>query len=304
MVVELRHLSYFTAVAELGSIAKAATALHMTQPTLSRQIAQLERTLGYELLRRSARGTSLTPAGKGLHEHAQVIFHHIDRIPEVLRVCSEAERILQVGIPAGIPHAWFSRFEARLRTLEPRVRLSLHEATSDEQRRLVQIGMIDVGLVHAEPQGIHSALIMSQQFGCCIRDPDVLRDAETLTFADLAGLRVMAHSAAETPGEEVRLRAAAEAAGSDVHWMFRRFSQHGQLIAETSDADAVLVSEASAAKDFTTWRWIPLDESEPNAVIDTWAVWSDPDLTDVDVCISAMRHASKSAAGRTHGFGR
>ncbi|GAA2082223.1 LysR family transcriptional regulator [Actinomadura alba] len=303
-MVELRHLSYFNAVAELGSIAKAATALHMTQPTLSRQIAQLERTLGYELLRRSARGTSLTPAGKGLHEHAKIIFHHVDRIPEVLRVCSEAERTLQVGIPAGIPHAWFSRFEAQLRRLEPRVRLSLHEATSDEQRRLVQIGMIDVGLVHAEPQGIHSALIMSQQFGCCIRDPDVLRDAKTLTFADLTGLRVMAHSAAETPGEEVRLRAAADAAGSDVHWMFRRFSQHGQLIAETSDADAVLVSEASAAKDFTTWRWIPLAESEPNAVIETWAIWSDPDLTDVDVSISAMRHASESAADRSHGFGR
>src|SRR3989442_8931783 len=69
--MELRHLRYFVAVAEAGSLTGAAgRKLHTSQPSLSRQIRDLEDEVGAQLLRRSARGIELTPAGGGLLLHA------------------------------------------------------------------------------------------------------------------------------------------------------------------------------------------------------------------------------------------
>ncbi|MFF4600944.1 LysR family transcriptional regulator [Amycolatopsis sp. NPDC001319] len=297
-MVELRHLEYFRTVAELGSIAKAATALHMTQPTLSRQIAQLERTLGHQLFSRSARGAALTPAGEGLRAHVGAIFVQVDRIPEVLQAAERAERLVRLGIPPGLPHRWFETFRAALAESAPAVKLSLQEATTEEQRHLLPAGLVDLGLMRLEPPELHSALVLLQRFGCAVRDSSRLAERRTVTLRDLEGLRVLAHSAQDNPGEEVRLRAAAEAEDVHVTWLFRRFSEHSSLIAETSAADAVLLGETSARRHFPTWRWIPLDPSDAvNALVRTWAVWADEDRPGVRECLAAMAVAADDADG-------
>ncbi|KJY16248.1 transcriptional regulator, partial [Streptomyces sp. NRRL S-444] len=63
MPLELRHLRYLLAVAEHGSFTRAAEELHVSQPTLSQQIRQLERTVGVQLLDRTGRAVRLTDAG-------------------------------------------------------------------------------------------------------------------------------------------------------------------------------------------------------------------------------------------------
>lgn len=288
-MVELRHLTYFRMVAELGSIAKAAAALHMTQPTLSRQMAQLERSVGYELLQRGPRGASLTRAGEGLRTHVGTIMRQVDRIPEVLRVASEGEQVVNLGVPSGVPSSWFTRCRQMLAVEAPHVRLSLHEATSDEQRRLLQTGVIDLGLLHTEPGELHARHVLRQRFGCAVRDAAVLVDREVARLADLAGYTVMAHSAAETPSEEPLLRTMASVNHIDIHWMFRKFSEHCQLIAETSGADVVLLSEASAAKNLPLWRWIPFASSEPLSVVVTWAAWVDETIPGLQQVVDVMR---------------
>jgi LysR family transcriptional regulator, hca operon transcriptional activator len=71
--MELRHLRYFAAVAEAGSLTVAAERkLHTSQPSLSRQIRDLEDEVGAQLLTRTARGIDLTPAGRAFLEHARV----------------------------------------------------------------------------------------------------------------------------------------------------------------------------------------------------------------------------------------
>src|ERR1700685_3018406 len=72
--MELRHLRYFVAVAEAGSLTVAAARiLHTSQPSLSRQIRDLEDEVGARLLTRRARGTELTPAGRAFLEHARSV---------------------------------------------------------------------------------------------------------------------------------------------------------------------------------------------------------------------------------------
>ncbi len=70
--MELRHLRYFVAVAEFGSFTQAAERrLHVAQPSLSRQIRDLEMELGVALIRREPRGLALTEAGRVLLDHAR-----------------------------------------------------------------------------------------------------------------------------------------------------------------------------------------------------------------------------------------
>ena len=71
MNIELRHLRYFTAVAEESSFTGAARRMHVTQQVLSAQVRQLEETLGVQLLDRTSRGVALTPAGAAFLESAR-----------------------------------------------------------------------------------------------------------------------------------------------------------------------------------------------------------------------------------------
>ena len=84
--MELRHLRYFVAVAETGSLTVAAEKrLHTSQPSLSRQIRDLEDEVGAELFSRSARGVELTAAGKAFLDHARLALTQVDAATEAAR---------------------------------------------------------------------------------------------------------------------------------------------------------------------------------------------------------------------------
>src|SRR5260221_10727353 len=84
--MELRHLRYFIAVAEEGSLSNAAERrLHTAQPSLSRQIRDLEIELGVKLLERRARGIALTAAGKVFLDHARLALMQIEAVAETAR---------------------------------------------------------------------------------------------------------------------------------------------------------------------------------------------------------------------------
>src|SRR5258708_38230369 len=84
--MELRHHRYFVAVAEAGSLPVAAEReLHTSQPSLSRQIRDLEDEVGAELLTRRARGIELTPAGRAFLEHARTVLSQVEAATQAAR---------------------------------------------------------------------------------------------------------------------------------------------------------------------------------------------------------------------------
>src|SRR5271154_5757514 len=84
--MELRHLRYFIAVADAGSLTVAAAReLHTSQPSLSRQIRDLEEEVGAQLLTRRARGVELTPAGRTFLDHARLVLLQVDAAGEAAR---------------------------------------------------------------------------------------------------------------------------------------------------------------------------------------------------------------------------
>src|SRR6204780_3041240 len=91
--MELRHLRYFIAVAEEGSLTNAAERrLHTAQPSLSRQMRDLELEVGVKLLERGARGTALTEAGRVFLDHARLALLQVEAAGEAARRAAQPAR--------------------------------------------------------------------------------------------------------------------------------------------------------------------------------------------------------------------
>src|SRR6202035_320422 len=106
--MELRHLRYFVAVAEAGSLTVAAEQrLHTSQPSLSRQIRDLESELGAQLLTRRARGIELTPAGRAFLDHARLVLSQVAAASEAARrVAHPAKPCFVMGFLTGHELTW------------------------------------------------------------------------------------------------------------------------------------------------------------------------------------------------------
>ena len=106
--MELRHLRYFIAVAETGSLTEAAQRrLHTSQPSLSRQIRDLENEVGVDLLNRSVRGVELTDAGKAFLHHARLALMQVDAAVDTARSAAQpAKKTFAIGFQTGLEMSW------------------------------------------------------------------------------------------------------------------------------------------------------------------------------------------------------
>src|SRR5260370_454755 len=121
--MELRHLRYFVAVAEEGSLTNAAERrLHTAQPSLSRQIRDLELEVGVQLLERGARGIALTAAGRSFLDHARLALLQVEAAGEAARRAAQPEKsALTIGFLAGPELVWLLCAVRCLRGRQPGV---------------------------------------------------------------------------------------------------------------------------------------------------------------------------------------
>lgn len=147
--MELRQLRYFIALAEEGSFTRAAERLHITQPPLSQQIKLLEQALGVRLFERSARGATLTEAGRAFLRHARALTEGVQAaVRETSAISDGSSGTVRIG---SINSALFSAVPGILELLRrrlPTVGISLTELGSQAQRRALLEGEIDLGLMH------------------------------------------------------------------------------------------------------------------------------------------------------------
>src|SRR5271170_8175453 len=115
--MELRHLRYFVAVAEAGSLTVAAEKkLHTAQPSLSRQMRDLEYEVGVQLMSRSVHGIELTAAGNAFLDHARLALAQVDAAVEAARKeAHPAKKRFAIGFQTGQEMDWLPRAMAVLR---------------------------------------------------------------------------------------------------------------------------------------------------------------------------------------------
>ena len=151
--MELRHLRYFIAVAETGSLTEAAERrLHTSQPSLSRQIRDLEDQVGVQLLSRSARGVELTEAGKAFLDHARLALHQVEAAVEAARRAAHpAKQRFALGFLTGQEMTWLPKAMSILRAELPNIDVTVSSDYSPDLAEAVARGRLDLAFMRAEP---------------------------------------------------------------------------------------------------------------------------------------------------------
>jgi LysR family hca operon transcriptional activator len=153
MDMELRHLRYFVAIAETGSLTVAAERkLYTSQPSLSRQIRDLEDEVGTPLLNRSSRGVELTEAGKAFLDHARLALHQVDAATEAARRAAQpAKQRFALGFLTGQEMTWLPEALRVLRAELPNIDVTVSSDYSPDLAEGVARGRLDLAFMRAEP---------------------------------------------------------------------------------------------------------------------------------------------------------
>ncbi|MDH4377054.1 MAG: LysR substrate-binding domain-containing protein [Ramlibacter sp.] len=147
--MDLKQIEYFVRVAELGSFTRAASALNIAQPALSRQVRLLEVELRQNLLVRNGRGAVPTEAGKLLLEHGRGILHQVERAREELgRVRGALAGRVVVGLPPSIARALAVALIHAFREAMPQAALSITEALSTPMLESLASGRLDIAILY------------------------------------------------------------------------------------------------------------------------------------------------------------
>ncbi len=147
--MDFKQVEYFVRVAELGSFTRAAAALGVAQPALSRQVRLLEVELRQTLLVRNGRGAVPTEAGKLLLEHGRGILHQVERAREELgRVRGALAGRVAVGLPPSIARLMAVPLIHAFRRDMPEASLSITEALSSAMHESLVSGRLDIALLY------------------------------------------------------------------------------------------------------------------------------------------------------------
>lgn len=192
--MELRVLRYFLTVVNEESITKAADALHITQPTLSRQLAQMEDEIGVKLFDRGSRKITLTNEGILLRRRAEEILQLVDKTEKEM---TEQEKLVEGEISIGCGELASVQMVAELiksfRERYPLVRYDIHTANADHIRERLDKGLTDIGLL-LEPVDIEKyefiRMHIKERWIVLMRPDDSLTEKESVTPKDLSKLPV------------------------------------------------------------------------------------------------------------------
>ena len=202
--MELRHLRYFVSVAEALSFTKAAQKLHTAQPSLTRQIKDLEEELGVRLLNRTKQQVSLTDEGRSfLADAKRVLALAAETVESVQRLHSGEVRALNVGYVSNLFYDLLPRTLASFRQFFPTVSVNLFDMSCGNQFRALADGKLDLGFVGLhEPiarRGLEFRSIASYKTVAALPKENPLVGETTVELKDLAPMFFIGMSEASYP---------------------------------------------------------------------------------------------------------
>ena len=184
--MELRHLRYFIAVAESGSLTEAAEKrLHTSQPSLSRQIRDLEYQVGVELLSRGARGVELTAAGRAFLDHARLALAQVDAAAEAARRAAQpAKQTFALGFLTGQEMDWLPEAMGILRDELPNIEVTVSSQYSPDLAGALMRGRLDLAFLRPEPN------VVDLTYRTITKEPLVVVMPSDHRLASLEAIRV------------------------------------------------------------------------------------------------------------------
>ncbi|OUL99189.1 LysR substrate-binding domain-containing protein [Variovorax sp. JS1663] len=272
--MELRHLRYFSVLADELHFGRAARRLSISQPPLSVAIRQLEESVGARLFERNSKEVRLTPAGQQFMASARALLRQAEEAALQARdVASGSAGRLRIGFVGsmlyrGLPQALRS-FQAR----HPSVRVTLTELNSGEQIAELLHDRLDIGFVHSSrlPPELQHRLLLAEPFVCCLPARHALARRRLLAPADLRAEPFVLFSRSASPDYHERILSICADAGfrPEVRHEVRHWLAVVSLVSQ--GMGVALVPDAMRRSALRGAVFRPLDR--PVAQSEAYAVW-------------------------------
>jgi len=205
--MELRHLRYFVAVAEEGSLTVAAERrLHTAQPSLSRQIRDLEYEVGAQLMIRSAHGIELTAAGRAFLDHARLALAQVDAAREAARRAAQpAKPSFALGFLTGKEIDWLPEAIRLLRDELPSIEITVSSQYSPDLADALARGKLDVAFLRRETRAtdLTFKVVATEPFVVVLPSDHRLASYEAINPHDMVGETFIAVSNTAPVGRKV-----------------------------------------------------------------------------------------------------
>ncbi len=191
LIMELRHLRYFIAVAEELHFGRAAKRLHIAQPPLSQQIRQLEEEMEVQLFARTSRSVKLTPEGELFLVETRRLLAGLERAVDKARDMALGKQgSLAVGFMGPAALSLLPEALRVFRRDNPDVRLDLNTAASRDQLSMLRTGRMDVAFVHARESDVEefpSRLFLRESYVLAVPAGHRLANYATVSIDELQG---------------------------------------------------------------------------------------------------------------------
>ena len=192
--MDIRVLGYFLTIAREENITKAAALLHLTQPTLSRQMMQLEEELGVKLFIRSKHSIILTEQGMLLRRRAQEIVSLSEKTKRELILEDEISGEISIGSGEYLNSRLLARILTSFREKHPGVKYEIYSGNASNIRDYIERGFLDIGLM-SEPIDMRKYYFLDmpikEQWGVFVPINSRLSEKESISPEDLAGMSVV-----------------------------------------------------------------------------------------------------------------
>ena len=246
--MELRHLRYFTAVAEEQNVTRAAARLHVSQPPLSRQIRDLEDELGVKLFRRTPKSIELTEAGKVFLNEARAVLLKADEAVQAVRAVAGASRgQVRVGYAPSLTVEILPRALKLFEQEHPGARVALHDCSTEESGRMLLERKLDIALgvkpVGRMWPGVVFEKLMAYPICCAVTSAHPLAGKRAIRPSQINGERLIGYSREEYPEYHAWLRD-----------LFRPFGFE-PVVAEEHDSVTSLIAAVEAGRGVALVPW-------------------------------------------------
>ena len=189
----LQKLACFVQVAECLNFSEAAQRMHITQPSLSRQIVSLEQELGVQLFERNTRKVTLTPAGRELAKEAREVIRRSNNLQTLARRLSHGYvGRVNVGYSSAMDGSFMSSFLSESATYQPQLELSLHRLNQGRLITSLKGGEVDVAFLFrnglVERSGLKVISVARSRLSLILPENHELANRRSIPIAELAGL--------------------------------------------------------------------------------------------------------------------
>ncbi|WP_404455262.1 LysR family transcriptional regulator [Virgibacillus necropolis] len=187
--MDIRQIEYFAEVAKQSNFTRAASTLHISQPSLSKTIKNLESELGAPLFYRGAKQLELTDAGKALLVNAKNVLHAFENLTSELNDVIDLKKgEIKIGIPPIIGAAFFSKLISKYKEAYPSIDMILTEVGSNKIKLGVDEGALDIGLVCSIPmqkENFETIKLLKDPLMLIVHKDNPLAEKKTIDFSHI-----------------------------------------------------------------------------------------------------------------------